>query len=94
MCNHDNKDLISISNLGIKCRKCGKIFQSFKEVDADRKADESKSENLTANSEKDGEAKEDIEKVKTEAVPTEDKPAKASRTTTKKAVSKKKKGAK
>lgn len=36
MCNHDNKDLIGVEG-GIKCRACGQIFPSFKELEVDRK---------------------------------------------------------
>lgn len=36
ICNHDIKDLIGTSD-GIKCRACGKVFASFKDLEADRK---------------------------------------------------------
>lgn len=87
-CNHETEHLVGTAD-GILCRKCNRNFVNFAEIEKDR--DASKSENLGANPVADGEVDKDIEKPKTEAVPAEDRPAKGSKTTGKKAVSKAKK---
>ena len=87
-CNHEIEHLVGTAD-GILCKKCNRIFVNFAEIEKDR--DTSKSENLGPNPDFDGDSDKDIEKVKTEAVPAEDRPAKAAKTTGKKAVSKTKK---
>lgn len=87
-CNHDLQHLVGNSD-GILCKNCGRKFVNFAELEADR--DGSKSENLGANPEDTGVIDKDIEKPKTEAVPDKDSPAKGSKTSGKKAVSKTKK---
>lgn len=39
MCKHEVEHLIGTKD-GIKCRLCGKTFKTFKELEADRQADE------------------------------------------------------
>lgn len=82
ICNHEVQHLVGSSD-GILCKKCGRKFVNFEEIENDLK-----SSNLTANPEKDGGAEEIIEKEKKTAVPAQGRSAKGAKTTEKKAVSK------
>lgn len=65
ICNHEIQHLVGSSD-GILCKKCGRKFVNFEEIENDRKK-----ANLTANSKKDGAIDNSIENSKTEAVPPE-----------------------
>lgn len=64
-CNHETEHLVGKSD-GILCKKCGRKFVNFKEIEDDRKK-----ANLGANTGKDGANDISIEKSKTKAVPPE-----------------------
>lgn len=84
-CEHETQHLVGSSD-GILCKKCGRKFVNFAEIENDRK-----SENSTAIPKKDGEAEEDIKKSEKTAVPAKSSTAKDSKATKTKAVSKPKK---
>ena len=81
ICNHEVQHLVGSSD-GILCKKCGRKFVNFEEIENDRKGS-----NLTANPEKDGGAEGIIEKPKKTAVPAQDSTIKGLKDTGKKAVS-------
>lgn len=81
ICNHEVQHLVGSSD-GILCKKCGRKFVNFEEIENDRKGS-----NLTANTEKGGIAEGNIEKPKKTAVPAQDSTAKGLKDVDKKAVS-------
>lgn len=82
ICNHEAQHLVGSSD-GILCKKCGRKFVSFEEIENDLKGS-----NLTANTEDTDVAEENIKEEKKTAVPAKSSTAKGAKTTKKKAVSK------
>lgn len=81
ICNHEVQHLVGSSD-GILCKKCGRKFVNFAEIENDRKGS-----NLTANTENNGGAEGIIEKPKKTAVPAQGSTAKGLKDVDKKAVS-------
>lgn len=90
-CNHEIEHLVGKSD-GILCKKCGRVFVNFAEIEKDR--DGEKSLPKTDIPENTDEAEGDIKKPEKTEVPAQSSTAKGSKPTKKKAVSKVKKSEK